>query len=128
MHPMHISKEMYLESILRLSRVQELVRSIDISRDLDVSTPSVCTALQRLAAEGCTQMNEGGHVSLTKLGESVALKVFMKHKTLEYFFIKIGVDPVAADRDACRIEHAMSDDVFEVFKAYVLDCFPVEGD
>lgn len=126
MHDIKDSKESYLESILRLSRTQDQVRSVDLSKDLKVSTPSVCTAVQKLIAEGCIHMNSKGHIFLSPEGESIAVKVLMKHKTLEYFFLKIGVDPIIADEDACRMEHTISDACFDVFKDYVIKTFPLE--
>ena len=50
---------------------------------------------------------------LTETGRNVAEKIYERHQFFTEQFIAAGVDPEIAERDACRIEHAISQDTFE---------------
>ena len=110
------SGEDYLESILILSKEQGSVRSIDIVNDRDFSKPSVSVAMKKLRENGFINVDEKGYITLTKKGEEVATKTYERHVILTDIFVSLGVDKETARKDACRIEHDLSDETFEAIK------------
>ncbi len=110
------SGEMYLESILVLSRENNTVRAIDLCDYMGYSKPSVSRALGILKKTGHICVDKNGHISLTAEGKNVAEKIYERHKILTEFLVKIGVNEEIASDDACKIEHHISDESFEAIK------------
>ena len=117
----HESGEMYLEAILVLSKKNGFVRSIDVSEYLGYSKPSVSRAVGILKNGGYIQMDKDGSLVLTESGRTIAEKIFERHTVLSRLLIKLGVSQETATEDACRIEHAISDESFEAIKRYMAD-------
>ena len=113
------SGEMYLETILRLSKTKAAVRSIDISEHMGYSKPSVSRAIGLLKNGGYITVDAVGYISLTEEGRAVAEKIYERHTLLSDFLVTLGVDRQTAMDDACRLEHAISDTSFEALKAFV---------
>lgn len=109
----HESGEDYLESILKLEEQGKQVRSIDVVADLGYSKPSVSVAMKKLRQSGHVRMDESGLISLTDTGRAVAVRTWERHRTLRDFFVRLGVDPKVAERDACKVEHDLSEETFE---------------
>lgn len=118
---MHIqeSGEMYLETILRLSKTKSSVRSIDICEHMGYSKPSVSRAVGLLKSGGYVTVDDGGHIALTEAGRSVAEKIFERHTLITAFLMALGVDEATASDDACRLEHAISDISFDAVKRFM---------
>lgn len=118
---MHIqeSGEMYLETILRLSKTKASVRAIDISEHMGYSKPSVSRAVGLLKNGGYITVDEGGHITLTDEGRAIAEKIYERHTLLMNFLVALGVDEETASDDACRLEHAISDVSFGAVKRFV---------
>ncbi len=114
----HQSGEDYLESILKLEEQGKQVRSIDVVGDLGYSKPSVSVAMKKLRESGHVRMDEAGVITLTDAGREVAMRTWERHRTLTEFFIRLGVDPAVAERDACKVEHDLSDETFERLLAH----------
>ncbi len=114
----HESAENYLESILMLSKKQSYVRSIDIANDLEVSKPSVSVAMKNLRENGYIKMNHDGHITLTESGMRIASSMFERHTLLSQWLITLGVSPDTAAKDACKIEHVLSQETFEAIKKH----------
>ncbi len=114
----HQSGEDYLESILKLEEQGKQVRSIDVVADLGYSKPSVSVAMKKLRESGHVRMDEAGVITLTDAGRAVAMRTWERHRTLMDFFIRLGVDPTVAERDACKVEHDLSDETFERLLAH----------
>ena len=110
------SAEDYLERILILQEKQEGVRSIDIAHDMGFSKPSVSVAMKKLKEAGLISIDKDGFISLTKEGHVIADKVYERHCSLKQFFISIGVSPEQAEKDACKVEHVISEESFEAIK------------
>ena len=110
------SGEMYLETILILSENGKSVRSIDVAEQMHFSKPSVSRAMSKLREGGYILMDKTGYITLTETGRSVAEMIYERHVVLSAFFKSIGVDPVIAANDACKIEHAISPESFEALK------------
>ena len=110
------SGEMYLESILVLSKKNPNVRAIDISEYMGFSKPSVSRALGLLKNDGFVTSNENGYLILTDKGREIAEKIYERHTELTNFLTLIGVDKGTASKDACKIEHVISDESFSAIK------------
>ena len=112
------SGQMYLETILILTRRTDFVRAIDIGEHMGYSKPSVSRAVGVLREGGYITVARDGAISLTPVGRELAEKIYERHKTLTQFFEQIGVDQKTALEDACKVEHYISDLTFERIKAF----------
>ena len=115
---MQESPEDYLETILVLSKELGNVRSIDVANHLGYSKPSISVAMKRLRENGYITLDDNGHLILTGSGLAIALKIYEKHQVLTQFLISIGVSEETAKKDACRMEHVISDESFEKLKTF----------
>ena len=111
------SGEMYLETILLLSRKKPDLHAIDISDEMKFSKPSISRALGRLKAEGCIIINEDNHIYLTDKGRQIAENIYEKHEVISKLLMSLGVDEETATSDACKIEHVISDKTCAAIKA-----------
>ena len=114
------SGEMYLESILILSRTKGAVRSIDISQHLGYSKPCVSRAVGLLKAGGYILVDGDGYITLTDSGMAVAEKILSRHAVLTELLVRLGVDRDTASADACKMEHIISDKTFHAIKNHML--------
>lgn len=112
------SGEMYLETILILSKKSDSVRSLDVAEYMGFSKPSVSRAVGILKNGGYVVTNKHGHLFLTYEGKRVAEKIYERHTLLTEFLVRIGVDKQQASEDACRMEHIISDETFEAMKKH----------
>lgn len=113
------SGEMYLETILVLSKQSSYVRSIDISDHMGYSKPSVSRAVGLLKNGGYILVDGDGYITLTDAGREIAEKIYERHTLLSTLLVRLGVDEQTAAEDACKLEHAISDKSFEAIKAHV---------
>lgn len=112
----HESGEMYLETIHVLLKKNGAVRSIDISEHMGYSKPSVSRAVGLLKTGGYILVDKDGYITLTESGIAVAEKIYERHTVLSRLLIALGVSEQTATEDACRLEHAISDESFNVIK------------
>ena len=110
------SGEMYLEAILVLSRKNGFVRSIDVSEYLGYSKPSVSRAMGILRSGEYICMEKDGSITLTETGREIAEKIYERHTVLSNLLMRLGVSEETAVADACKLEHAVSDESFEAIK------------
>lgn len=115
----HESKEDYLESILMLSNENGSVRSIDIVNFLNYSRPSVSIAMKQLKEEGLIDIDEKHHITLTDEGLKIANKVLDRHVSITKFLCQLGVNAETAEKDACKIEHIISQETFIKIKEHL---------
>ena len=113
------SGEMYLESIHVLLKRNGQVRSVDISEYMGYSKPSVSRAVGLLKNGGYIIVDKEGYITLTESGLAHATKIYDRHTILSQMLIRLGVDPAVAAEDACRLEHAISDESFQAIKLYM---------
>lgn len=113
------SGEMYLESIYVLLQKQKYVRSVDISDYMNYSKPSVSRAVGVLKSGGYILVDGDGFITLTEAGKEVAQKIYERHTILAGLLVRLGVSRETAAEDACRLEHAISDESFEAIKRHV---------
>lgn len=112
------SGEMYLETILMLSKEKNTVRSIDIVNQMGFSKPSVSRAMSKLKDDKYIIIDRDGYIALTENGRSIAEKIYERHVLLTQFLVRLGVDEETASADACRMEHVISDETFNAMKKH----------
>lgn len=112
------SGEMYLETILVLSKSRKFVRSIDVGEYMGYSKPSVSRAMGLLKEGGYVTTDGDGYLKLTDFGREVAEKTYERHTLLTKFFVLLGVNEEIAAADACKIEHVISDETFDAIKKH----------
>lgn len=116
---MHESGEMYLETILILLKKNGHVRSIDVSEHMGYSKPSVSRAVGILKVNGYILVDKDGFITLTDTGLAIAGKIYQRHTTLIALLEHLGVSPRTAEEDACKMEHAISDETYNAIKRFV---------
>ncbi len=117
---MYESGEMYLETILLLTRENANIRSIDVAKELDFSKSSVSRAIGLLKEDDYISISPEGFIELTQKGLVKAENIYDKHTLLARFFKDvIKVSPKVAEEDACKIEHFISDETFNCLKKYM---------
>ena len=113
------SGEMYLETILVLSKNSPYIRSLDVAEAMNYSKPSVSRAMGILKENHYISIDKNGHIKLLKKGRDLATKIYERHLVVTDCLEKIGVSPKQAEADACKIEHVLSDESFMALKNYI---------
>ena len=116
---MHESGEMYLETILILGQRKNMVRAVDVAREMQLSKPSVSRALVKLKIDQCIIVDENGHIAFTEKGRAIAEKIYERHRVLTEILTALGVDAATAAADACKMEHDISDETFAAMKQHL---------
>jgi len=112
--PLSSSLEDYLEAVLDLVRTGRVARVRDIARRLGVGMPSVSVALKTLSARGLVNYDPYQVVTLTQRGEQLGQEITHRHTVLQGFLTDVlGVEAGVAQSNACRMEHAIDDEVLE---------------
>jgi Mn-dependent DtxR family transcriptional regulator len=121
------SGEDYLETILVIHNKKGFVRAVDIAESRGVSKPSVSRALSILGKSGFISVAVNGDIKLTEQGRARAESILERHRVIRDFFTDVlGVSPFTAESDACRVEHALSEETFEKFRVFLHRGTPVE--
>ena len=115
----YASGEDYLDAVLVLQKKKVMVRSVDLARHMGFSKPSISHAVGVLKNGGFLTVDEDGYFHLTEDGREVAEKIYERHQFFTEQLVAVGVDRETAERDACRIEHAISEEAFQKLKASV---------
>ena len=111
----HQSEEDYLESILLISKDQEVVHRIDMAKKMGVSQAAVNKAVKILQEKGYVY-EEGKHLYLTPEGQTYAQAVYERHCIICNYLIYQGVSAANAEADACHMEHVISEETFLMMK------------
>lgn len=119
-HKSEESMEDYLETILLIKQRKGKVRSIDVAGELEYTKASVSVAMKSLREKDLITMDEVGYITLTEEGQKKAEKVLERHILLSDWLIHLGVSEEVAKEDACKIEHDISEETFEMLKKH---CF-----
>ena len=131
MEKISMSHEDYLEAIIMLGGTEEVpIRSVDVAKRMGVSKASVNKAIGLLKERGLVDQPYYGDITLTPEGVAYGEAVYKRHRYLTAFLSKVlGISPDVAEDEACKMEHAISDDSFEKWVAYIegLNLF-CEGD
>lgn len=115
------SAEMYLETIYILTQSKPDIHAIDVVEYMGFSKPSVSRALKILRENGYLEIDQNHHLTLTDSGKRVAASMYERHTILTRCLIRLGVSPETAEKDACRMEHVISEESFEALKKHNAD-------
>ena len=110
------SMENYLKAVFALRQTHRRVRCIHIAERMDVTLPSVSRAVKELEKMGHVSRDEDGSVTLTPSGERIAAEIYERHRFFTQRLIAAGVDPETAAKEACHMEHGVSENSFEKLK------------
>lgn len=115
------ASEDYLEAMLIMKQKHGYIRSIDVAEYLGVTKPSVTYTTKRLRENGYITMDADGLITLTGSGMEIASNMLGRHKVLTKFLISLGIDDITAEKDACKIEHDISQQTFEAICAHAME-------
>lgn len=115
--PIYESAEDYLEAILIIQNRKGVAHSVDIADYLHYSKASVSVAMKKLRENGYIAMDKDGTLRLLEPGREIAERIYERHQVLTAYFVSIGVDEETAAKDACKVEHDLSEITFEKIKA-----------
>ena len=116
------SKEDYLRVLLSLASTMQHVRSVDVARAMDFSLPTVSRTMKELNAAGYIVKLGDGTIRLTEKGLRIAQKLKDRNDLVKRFLINVlHVDKSTAAVDACRIEHAISNETVDKLEQYIQD-------
>lgn len=116
------SAENYLETILILSKILPVVRSVDIATELGFKKSSVSIAMKNLREKKHITVSESGYITLTESGREIAEMIYERHQLFTSWLVSLGVDEKTASEDACKMEHVISKESFDAIKKYIPDC------
>lgn len=111
--------EDYLKAIEKVIEKKGYAQVKDISRELELSSPSVTGMFKKLTKLGYINYEKYGGVTLTPEGEKIAKCTMEKHGVIRDFLEILGVEEETADQDACKIEHVLAPETFEVLTKFV---------
>ncbi len=118
MNRTHESEEMYLETILLIKKRKGNVRSVDVAEELGYAKSSVSRGVNLLLEKGYINIGKGGDITFTESGLERAAMVYERHRVITRVLRSMGASKEVAEENACRIEHVISDELFEVLRAY----------
>ena len=116
---LHESGQMYIETIYVLSQKISNVRSLDIAEYMGFSKPSVSRAVGLLKKGEFITVDSDGYIHLTEVGKEFAKEIYERHDILTKYLISIGVDEETAAKDACKMEHDISQTTFNAIKKQI---------
>lgn len=111
--------EDYLEVISELVELKGYATTLDISRYLNVSAPSVTKMLQRLDDGGYLEYEKYRGINLTQKGIQIADAIRQKHGILLEFFEILGVGSDTANRDAEGVEHHLNPKTIKQLRKFI---------
>jgi DtxR family Mn-dependent transcriptional regulator len=109
-------REEYLERMYRKKEKGERITTTSIAKELSVSPASVSQMFKKLEKGGFIKLTPYKGAELTKKGEKAGKKIVEKHRLIEKFLMIFGVGKGRAHKDACEIEHALSDESKKAFE------------
>jgi DtxR family Mn-dependent transcriptional regulator len=96
------------------------IRLTDIAARLNVSKPSALAALKKLEEAGLIEHKRYGTFHLTEAGTRQSAEIRERHSIFTVFLLTIvGVTAKTAEKDACKMEHILSDETYEKMKAMI---------
>ena len=113
------SVENYLASILDVQKANGKCFSVDVAHDLQFSKASVSVAMKKLRENGYIEMDAENFITLTASGSRIAKRIYSRHQTLTRLLVQFGVSQETAEKDACKIEHDISDETFSAIRTFM---------
>lgn len=108
-------KEDYLKTIDKIVSEKGYAQVKDISRTLDVGPSSVTGMLKKLTDDGYINYEKYGGVTLTQKGMETANRTKKKYTTIKAFLMALGIPETVAEDDACKMEHVIAPDTYDIF-------------
>lgn len=114
------SSEDYLETIYMLHLESTLVRAIDVATKMNFSKASVSIAMKKLRNRDLIIVDpETGNIELTASGIDIAKEMYERHNVLTNVLASLGVPLEIARKDACKIEHDLSEETYLAIKNHI---------
>lgn len=122
MNNLTFTMENYLEAIYELAIGGKGARVSDIAERLGVTKASTNSAMSTLSDKGLIVAEKYKEVYLTPAGLKLAKFTFHKHQVIQKFFEEVlKIDTGIADKDACAIEHVISNDSVFAMEQFLSD-------
>lgn len=117
------SGEDYLERILMLEekKGRGKVHAIDLAESFGYSKPSVSLGLKKLKETGYLSFGTKDEILLSEKGLEIGGKTYERHQIIGAALMSLGVDEATAFRDACKMEHDISEETFQALKKHYLE-------
>ena len=112
-------EEDYLEVIAELVELKGYATTLDISRYMNVSPPSVTKMLQKLDEKKYIEYEKYHGINLTNNGKQVADSIRRKHSTLLEFFEILNVGKEIANQDTEGLEHHLNAKTIRQLRKYI---------
>jgi DtxR family Mn-dependent transcriptional regulator len=112
--------QMYIKTVHDIQGVKGAARVTDIASALDVRKASVTSALRSLSERGLVNYAPYDVVTLTTTGLGIAEELDRRYQALHDFFVTVlGIDPETADKDACSLEHHVSETLHQRLVGFI---------
>lgn len=111
--------ENYLETILLLSERKPELHAIDICDELGYSRPTLSVVLKKMRDEGLIEIDKYNHITMTETGRAIAERVYERHNLITAMLMSLGVSEETALKDACKIEHDISEESIDCIRRYL---------
>jgi len=92
---------------------------VDISNELNYTKPSVSVAMKKLRLDGYVEIDKNGYVLLTENGRKIAESMHERHEVISNWLVSLGVDKDIAAKDACKMEHVISEQSFKAIREHI---------
>ena len=100
----------YLLAVAAFAKSGRDPRAVDVARLLDVSRAAVSLQIRTLRDNGLVDVGDDHRIHLTRTGADLVARIASKREVVRQFLVEVlSVDPETAERDACKIEHLISE-------------------
>ena len=114
MEKLSVSLEDYIEEIYNQVLKNGQAKVTAIAGTLKVKKASVTGALNILSEKKLINYAPYSPITLTPEGEKIAKGILTKHENLSEFFMEVlGIEREEAVETACKMEHIVSDKLFD---------------
>lgn len=117
---LHESAEDYLEALYILEKNMPEVRSVNLAEFLGYTKPSITNMVKILVDAKMVNKNPQGVLRLTRKGRNLAEATYEKHCFFYEMLLSAGIDENLAQKEACKMEHDVSDESFRKLKKMLL--------
>ena len=108
-----------MEIISELVDLKGYATTLDISRYMNVSPPSVTKMLQKLDEKGYLEYEKYHGINLTEKGKQTANNIRQKHAILIDFFEILGISKEIANQDIEGIEHHLNPKTIRQLRKFI---------
>jgi len=112
------SAEDYLEAIWVLTQNEQKVRATDLAAHMGFAKPTISIIVKKFKDNGYITIEDERYITLTEKGAEIAQRIHQRHTLLSQVLMAIGVNEKQAYEDACKLEHAISEETFDCVKRW----------